>query len=92
VEDEGDKKVVKMAVRQKFDGTAVTKVQLHWTTDAKSPWQKRKWQSKDVPVLPGNATDFYRIVLPTDRPQIWFVTATDERKATVSTEHQTLEK
>ena len=46
----------------------------------------------DVPVMPGNATDFYKVALPKDRPLVWFLTATDERKATVSTEHQTLEK
>jgi dienelactone hydrolase len=92
VRDEDGAKVVHLPVTQKFDGTAVSKVQLHWTTDTKSPWAKRKWQSTDVPVMPGGATDFYRAVLPKDRPLVWFLTATDERKATVSTEHVILDR
>jgi dienelactone hydrolase len=92
VADEGGEQVVRQGVRQKFDGIAIKTVQLHWTTDTKLPWQKRKWQSKEVAAMPGNATDFYRVVLPKDRPLIWFLTATDERKATVSTEHATLDK
>jgi hypothetical protein len=90
--DEGGKKIVRLGIRQKFDGTAIRKVQLHWTTDTRSPWQKRKWQSREVPAMPGNATDVYRVALPKERPLIWFLTATDKRKATISTEHAILEK
>jgi hypothetical protein len=92
VTDEGGEKVAKMAVTQTFGDTAIKQVQLHWTTDTREPWPKRKWQSKEVPVMPGNATDFYEAALPKGRPLVWFVTATDGRKATVSTGHQTLEK
>ena len=70
----------------------IEKVQLHWTNDVNEPWQKRKWQSKDATVMVGNATDFYRVTLPKERPVVWFLTATDQRKATVSTEHRILEK
>ena len=88
--DEGGEKIIRLGIRQQFGDTAIAKVQLHWTTDTKSPWQKRKWQSRDVPAMLGNATDFYRVVLPKDRPLIWFLTATDKRNATVSTEHAIL--
>ena len=36
--------------------------------------------------------DFWVVKLPKERPIVWFLTATDERKATVSTEHEVLEK
>ena len=83
---------VTIPVTQKTDDTAIKKVQLHWTTDVKEPWQKRKWQSKDADMMPGNATDFYSVKLPKERPLVWFLTATDERKAIVSTEHVTIDK
>lgn len=83
---------IAIPITQKFDGTAIKKVQLHWTTDLKEPWQKRNWQSNDADLTPGNATDFFSVKLPKDRPIVWFLTATDERKATVSTEHVTTEK
>lgn len=70
---------------------AVKAVQFHWTTDVGEPWSKRKWQSKVCPASPGNATDFYQAELPKG-PAVWFMTATDERGATVSTEHHILEK
>jgi hypothetical protein len=40
----------------------------------------------------GNATDQFLGSFPKDRPLIYFLTATDERGATVSTEHVLLEK
>jgi dienelactone hydrolase len=92
IREEGGEKMVAIPITQKFDGTAISKVRLHWTTDNTNPWQKRKWQSKDFDVNPGNATDFWHTKLPKERPLIWFATATDERKATISTEHQIIEK
>lgn len=38
----------------------------------------------------GNATDSHAVTLPKDRPLIYFLTATDERGAMVSTEHEML--
>jgi dienelactone hydrolase len=67
-------------------------VKLHWTADVKEPWPKRKWQSIAARNAIGNATDFWQVNLPKDRPIVWFLTATDERKATVSTEHVVAEK
>ena len=40
----------------------------------------------------GNATDFYVVALPKERPLVYFLTATDERGAVISTENETLEK
>lgn len=68
------------------------KVQLHWTTDTTSPWQKRNWHTRPAEVMPGNATDFHRMELPRERPLVYFTTVTDARKARVSTEHCVLEK
>ena len=67
-------------------------VSLHWTTDTKSAWPKRKWESRKAECLIGNATDFFRVALPKDRPLIYFLTATDGRGAIASTEHAVLEK
>jgi hypothetical protein len=67
-------------------------VSLHWTTDTKSAWPKRKWESRKAECLVGNATDFFRAPLPKDRPIIYFMTATDDRGAVVSSEHVVLEK
>lgn len=67
-------------------------VALHWTTDTSVPWQKRRWQSRDAQRMVGNATDFYTVSLPEDRPLIYFLTSTDERGAVVSTEHEFLAK
>lgn len=70
----------------------INSVSVHWTTDTKNPWQKRKWESRIAQRMVGNATDFYAVSLPRDRPLIFFLTATDERGAIVSTEHEILEK
>src|SRR5262249_29249803 len=70
----------------------IKSVRLHWTADLTEPWQKRKWQTKDATVNPGNATVFWQVPLPKERPVVYFLTATDGRKATVSTEHVILEK
>jgi len=74
------------------ESTAVKMVQLHWTTDTKEVWQKRKWQSRELKLSRVDTTEYYGVDLPLERPLIYFLTATDERGATVSTEHVTLEK
>jgi cephalosporin-C deacetylase-like acetyl esterase len=70
------------------------KLQLHFTTDTDLPWQKRKWQTKDLRYAGmfsvGNATRTAEF--PAKRPIVFFLTATDGRKATVSTEHAIIEK
>jgi dienelactone hydrolase len=71
---------------------SIKAVRLHWTSDLKEPWQKRKWQTNDAGVAVGNFTDLWSVKLPKERPIVWFLTATDERKATVSSEHVVVEK
>lgn len=63
----------------------VTGAALHFTTDT-GPWKERKWQTRalDVKGTGVNAE------LPKGRPLIYFLTLTDSRKATVSTEHEVL--
>ncbi|MBM4072521.1 MAG: alpha/beta fold hydrolase [Planctomycetes bacterium] len=70
----------------------IKSISVHWTTDTSSPWQKRKWESRQAERMVGNATDFYAVSLPGERPLIYFLTATDERGAVVSTEHEMLSK
>ena len=70
----------------------IQSVAAHWTLDTKGPWQKRKWESRPAQRMVGNATDFFVMSLPKERPLIYFLTATDDRGATVSTEHEVLEK
>src|SRR5262249_9561449 len=60
---------------------------LCYTTD-EGPWQKRLWKS--VPLTVGEGV--VKGELPEGRPLVYFVTLTDERKATVSTEHEVLGK
>ncbi|MFO0902054.1 MAG: acetylxylan esterase [Pirellulales bacterium] len=57
-------------------------VRFHWTTDD-GPWQKRNWQTVDVPVVGDSAST----TIPDARPLVGFFTLRDERGATVSTEH-----
>jgi dienelactone hydrolase len=70
---------------------AIKSVSVHWTTDTKVAWQKRKWDSRLADCMIGNATDFFTATLPIDRPLVYFLTATDEGGAVVSTEHRVLE-
>jgi dienelactone hydrolase len=56
---------------------------LCWTTDT-GAWQKRVWQSLPLKV----SGDRVEAELPKGRPLVYFVTITDDRKATVSTEHE----
>jgi dienelactone hydrolase len=65
----------------------LVRVALHYTTDA-GPWQKRAWQTKEARV----AGDVVRAELPTARPLVYFLTLTDRRKATVSTEHEVVDE
>jgi dienelactone hydrolase len=81
--------VINLAIWQQL---GVRSVALHWTADTKSPWSKRKWESRKIDTMVGNATDFWKITLPKERPLVYFLTATDERGAVVSTEHAVLEK
>lgn len=58
---------------------------LHYTTDFK-PWRDREWHS-----VPAHLDATGRIIvaeLPVSHGITWFLTATDERGATVSTEHR----
>jgi len=60
---------------------------LHYTTD-KGVWKDRKWQTTEAKLDPaGTVTG----VLPADNSIVYFFTITDERGATVSTEHEVLE-
>ncbi len=63
----------------------LTKAELHWTV---GPAANGKWQSKAA-TIDGNRI---QASLPADRPLTYFLTVTDKRKATVSTEHATVEK
>ncbi|MBI1916172.1 MAG: hypothetical protein HYS12_15775 [Planctomycetes bacterium] len=63
----------------------VSSAALHFTTDT-GPWKQRKWQTRPVRVEGTTA----RAELPKERPLVYFLTLTDERKATVSTEHELL--
>lgn len=80
---------LKLAILQTHE---IQSIAAHWTTDTKGAWLKRKWESRTARRMVGNATDFYAVSLPTHRPLIYFLTATDERGAVVSTEHESLEK
>jgi dienelactone hydrolase len=60
---------------------------LHFTTDT-GPWQKRKWQTHPARV----EGDRVLAELPAARPLVYFLTVTDRRTATVSTEHEVLEE
>jgi dienelactone hydrolase len=65
----------------------VTSASLHFTSDT-GAWKQRKWQTQPARIDGTTIT----AELPTARPLVYFLTLTDERKATVSTEHETLEK
>jgi dienelactone hydrolase len=65
----------------------VARAALHFTTDTGS-WKERRWQTRPAEVK-GKAI---RAELPQARPLVFFLTLTDSRDATVSTEHQALPK
>jgi hypothetical protein len=65
----------------------VTGAALHFTADT-GPWSKRKWQTQPARI-DGDHVVADRLAA---RPLVYFVTVTDRRQATVSTEHEVLEK
>jgi dienelactone hydrolase len=79
-----DGKTVAVRIRSEVP---VTSAALHFTTDT-GPWKDRKWHTTEAKVE--NAT--VRAELPDVRPLVYFLKLTDERKATVSTEHELLPK
>jgi dienelactone hydrolase len=92
----GDKPLVKVEsckrkgehVEVKFHAEVpVVSAAFHFTTDT-GPWKERKWQSKPLEVKDTTI----RAELPTGRPLVYFLTLTDTRKATVSTEHEVVPK
>ena len=71
------------------------KLKIHFTTDFNLPWQKRKWKSVDIDKyhlvnFTGGTTRIFEF--PTERPILYFFTATDGRGATVSSEHAIIGK
>jgi len=56
---------------------------LYYTTDG-GAWKDRKWQNVPAAIEGSTVT----AELPVDKNIIWFLTATDERGATVSSEHE----
>jgi PhoPQ-activated pathogenicity-related protein len=62
--------------------TPLKTAQLHYTTDT-GAWQQRVWHSRDASLTAGRVS----AELPPERPLVAFLTVTDERGATVSTEH-----
>ena len=63
--------------------TKIREAALCYTHDG-GPWKDRFWQSSPAQVK-GNRI---RAKLPARRPIVFFLTATDARGATVSTEHE----
>ena len=58
---------------------------LHYTTGTSS-WKEREWKSIDA-ILKNNSAS---ATLPALKDVTWFLTLTDERDATVSSEHETI--
>ena len=65
----------------------VKQAALHYTTDT-GDWKQRKWQSVPAKIEGNRIT----AELPTDKGIAWFLTATDDRDATVSTEHEVIDQ
>jgi len=63
----------------------IEKAALHYTTDG-GDWKERHWQTVPAKLEPNRVT----AELPTDRGIVWFLTITDTRGATVSTEHEAI--
>jgi len=66
--------------------TAILQGALHTTTDT-GPWKTRHWRTQRAAVSSGSVA----AALPAKRPIVFFLTLTDLRRATVSSEHQTLQ-
>ncbi|MFK5924967.1 MAG: acetylxylan esterase [Verrucomicrobiota bacterium] len=60
---------------------------LHYTTDT-GPWKERLWKSEAAQIKGNTIT----ATLPSLKNTTWFFTLTDQRDATISSEHQTVEK
>jgi len=60
---------------------------LHWTSDT-GAWKERKWKTAAASLAGGKLI----AELPAERPAVLFLTLTDQRGATVSTETAVLEK
>lgn len=65
--------------------TPTSMAALHYTTDT-GVWEQRKWQSADVPISGGKS----EISLPSGRPISYFVSVTDDRGATVTTDCESI--
>jgi len=65
----------------------ITSAALHNTTDA-GVWKERQWQTRAATI----EGTIVRAEVPAARPLVYFLTLTDDRKATVSTEHEVLAK
>ena len=63
----------------------VVKGYVHFTTD-KGKWQERRWHTVETRV----ADDTVSAILPAARPLVCYLSVTDRREATVSTEHAVL--
>jgi len=63
----------------------IAKAQLHFTADTGN-WHERNWQSVDAKWVGQKVV----AQLPSQRPLVCFLTVTDDRGATVSTEHVVL--
>jgi hypothetical protein len=69
-----------------FDASVpVPRAALCFTTDS-GPWKERKWHTRPTEVTETTV----RADLPEERPLVYFLTLTDDRGATVSTEHEVL--
>lgn len=60
---------------------------LHYTMDT-GPWKDRNWVTRKAAI----SGDTITAELPEARPLVYFLTVSDNRKATVSSEHEVLEK
>ena len=65
----------------------VAKAAVHFTTDT-GEWKQRKWRTQELKAAQGKV----QAELPQGRPLCYFITLTDDRKATVSMEHEVMEK
>ena len=74
------------AIEASFEAAVpIKKAALHYTTDTVT-WNEREWETADAELADGKV----RATLPCARPIAFFLTLTDQRGATVSTEHQEL--
>ncbi|MEN9576729.1 MAG: hypothetical protein RL514_4584 [Verrucomicrobiota bacterium] len=64
---------------------ALAKAEFHFTTDS-GAWQKRNWQTVPAQLTDGLVT----VKLPAERPLVCYLSVTDSRGVTVSTQHEEL--